>query len=83
VAHFAEGKYDKKIIHLAVRWVLDQGADIALWGARRPQQLAEIEEIWNWSLKKQDIIIINNLINTTVLDTVGPEFMAPKDNEEI
>lgn len=83
VAHFAESKYDKKIIHLAVRWVLDQGADIALWGARRPEQLAEIEEISGWSLKKQDLIIINNLINTTVSDPVGPEFMAPKENEEI
>lgn len=83
VAHFAESKYDKKIIQLAVRWILDQGADIALWGARRPEQLAEIDGIWDWSLKKQDIIIINNLINTTVSDPVGPDFMAPPENEEI
>lgn len=83
VAQFAESKYDKSILHLAVRWVLDQGADIALWGARKPEQLAELDEIWDWSLKKQDIIIINNLINTTVSDTAGPEFMAPPENEVI
>ncbi len=83
VAQFAESKYDKDIIPLAVRWVLDQGADIALWGARKPEQLAELDEIWDWSLKKQDIIIINNLINTTVSDPAGPEFMAPPENEVI
>lgn len=83
VAQFAESKYDKSILHLAVRWVLDQGADIALWGARKPEQLAELDEIWDWPLKKQDLIIINNLINTTVSDSVGPEFMAPPENDVI
>ncbi len=79
VAHFANSKYDKKIIHLAVRWILDQGADIALWGARRPEQVDAVDEIWDWSLSQQDIIIINNLINTTISEPVGPEFMAPPE----
>ncbi len=82
VAQFAESKYDKKIIHLAVRWILDQGADIALWGARRPGQLNDVEEISGWSLNQQDIIIINNLINTTISEPVGPEFMAPPESDK-
>ncbi len=82
VAQFAESKYDKKIIYLAVRWILDQGADIALWGARKPEQLNAVDEISGWSLNQQDIIIINNLINTTVSESVGPEFMAPPKNEK-
>jgi aryl-alcohol dehydrogenase-like predicted oxidoreductase len=76
VAQFAQSKYNKNIISLAVRWILDQGADITLWGARKPEQLDAIDEIWDWSLNQQDIIIINNLINTTVSNPVGPEFMA-------
>ncbi len=82
VAHFAESKYDKKIIHLAVRWILDQGADIALWGARKPEQLDAVDEIWDWSINQQDIIIFNNLINTTVSEPVGPEFMAPPEHDK-
>ena len=81
VAQFAESKYHKNIIHLAVRWILDQGADIALWGARKPEQINGVNEIWDWSLNQQDIIIINNLINTTVSEPVGPEFMAPPEHE--
>ena len=83
VAHFAESKYNKKIIHLAVRWILDQGSDIALWGARRPDQLNPINELWGWSLNQQDIIIINNLINTTVSNPTGPEFMAPAEKHGV
>lgn len=80
ISHFAESKYKKKVIHLAVRWILDQGADIALWGARKPGQLDAIDEVWGWPLSQQDIIIINNLINTTVSDPIGPEFMAPPEH---
>jgi aryl-alcohol dehydrogenase-like predicted oxidoreductase len=82
VTQFAESKYDKKIIHLAVRWILDQGADIALWGARKPEQLNGVDEISGWTLNQQDIIIINNLINTTISEPVGPEFMAPPESDK-
>jgi aryl-alcohol dehydrogenase-like predicted oxidoreductase len=37
---FARENFGKRVIHLAVRWLLDQpGVGIALWGARRPDQL--------------------------------------------
>ena len=32
-------RYDKPVLALAIRWVLDSGPTIALWGARRPEQL--------------------------------------------
>ena len=35
----AKARYGKRVIDLAVRWVLDQRITTALWGARRPDQL--------------------------------------------
>jgi aryl-alcohol dehydrogenase-like predicted oxidoreductase len=33
---FARDNYGKNVLALAVRWILDQGPTIALWGARHP-----------------------------------------------
>ena len=38
-------------IILAVRWVLDKGINIALWGARKPEQLDAIASVLDWKLK--------------------------------
>ncbi len=73
----AEDTYGKSILQLAVRWVLDQGSDIALWGARNPGQLDGLEGVWNWNLEDVARLGINNIINLTIKDPVGPEFMAP------
>jgi aryl-alcohol dehydrogenase-like predicted oxidoreductase len=69
--------YSKNMAQYAARWALDQGADIVLWGARNPHQLDGIDEIWDWSLHEHERIVANNIINTTVSDPVGPEFLAP------
>jgi aryl-alcohol dehydrogenase-like predicted oxidoreductase len=37
--------FGKSVLALAVRWVLDQGPTIALWGARNPSQLDPVSEI--------------------------------------
>jgi hypothetical protein len=47
---FARQRYGKRVIHLAVRWLLDQRATAALWGARQPGQLQPIDEVFGWSL---------------------------------
>lgn len=73
----AQDTYHKELSQLAVRWVLDQGSDLALWGARKPEQLDGIEGVWGWTLESISRIGINNIINLTVKDPVGPEFMAP------
>src|SRR5262245_7271171 len=42
---FAREHYGKDVLALAVRWVLDQpGVQVALWGARSPEQLGALEE---------------------------------------
>src|SRR6266478_6466696 len=40
----AREHYGKNVLALAIRWILDQGPTIALWGARRPDQLSPIED---------------------------------------
>ena len=48
---FARDNYGKRVIHLAMRWVLDRdGTTFALWGARRPEQLDAVSEIAGWQL---------------------------------
>ena len=43
-------RFGKSVLALAVRWVLDQGQTIALWGARNPGQLDPIGEIEGWHI---------------------------------
>jgi aryl-alcohol dehydrogenase-like predicted oxidoreductase len=75
---FARENFGKRVIHLAVRWLLDQpGVGVALWGARRPEQLAAINEISGWSLTKNDFAAIDTILRENIRNPVGPEFMAP------
>jgi aryl-alcohol dehydrogenase-like predicted oxidoreductase len=67
----------KRVIHLAVRWMLDQGITTALWGARHPDQLQPVDEVTGWSLDPSTKAEINRILRETVTDPVGPEFMAP------
>src|SRR6201997_1320717 len=46
----ARERFGKSVLALAVRWVLDQGPTIALWGARRPEQLDDIGDIDGWHI---------------------------------
>src|SRR6202165_3259076 len=41
----AQQRFGKRVIHLAVRWMLDQGISTALWGARHPDQLQPVDEV--------------------------------------
>jgi aryl-alcohol dehydrogenase-like predicted oxidoreductase len=75
---FARERYGKRVIHLALRWLLDQpGVAVALWGARRPEQLDPIDEAMGWSLSSDDKTEIDRILRSAVTDPVGPEFMAP------
>ena len=38
-------KYQKSLVSLAIRWSLDKGVNIALWGARKPEELNPIKEV--------------------------------------
>jgi aryl-alcohol dehydrogenase-like predicted oxidoreductase len=75
---FAQENYGKRIIHLALRWVLDQpGVTSALWGARHPGQLDPIGEVMGWTLDRGALREIDRIVRDTVKEPVGPEFMAP------
>ncbi|CAD7776886.1 Aldo-keto reductase YhdN [Candidatus Methanoperedenaceae archaeon GB50] len=79
---FAQKNYSKRVIHLALRWLLDQpGVSVALWGARRPEQLEPVDEIFGWFLDAQAKEVIDRIINESIKDPVGPEFMAPPARE--
>jgi aryl-alcohol dehydrogenase-like predicted oxidoreductase len=73
----AQERYDKRVIDLAVRWSLDTGMTSALWGARRPGQLAPVDEISGWRIDEQGQAEIDRIVREEISDPVGPEFMAP------
>jgi aryl-alcohol dehydrogenase-like predicted oxidoreductase len=78
---FARDNFGKRVIHLALRWVLDRAdTNIALWGARRPDQLAPVDEVIGWHLDQSAMAEIDAILSKTVRDPVGPEFMAPPDH---
>jgi aryl-alcohol dehydrogenase-like predicted oxidoreductase len=75
---FAQKNYGKRVIHLALRWVLDQpGVSAALWGARRPNQLDPVRDVMGWTLDSSALREIDRIVRDTVKKPVGPEFMAP------
>jgi aryl-alcohol dehydrogenase-like predicted oxidoreductase len=73
----AQRRFGKRVIHLAVRWMLDQGITTALWGARHPNQLLPVGEVTGWRLDADTKAEINRILRETITDPVGPEFMAP------
>ena len=79
---YARDRYGRGVLALAVRWVLDQGDTIALWGARRPVQLSPVEDAMGWELDDEAKRHIEEILLQTVRDPVGPEFMAPPSRDE-
>lgn len=73
----AQRTFQRRVIQLAVRWMLDQGISVALWGARHPEQVEPALGVADWSLDDADRALIERIVNTAVADPVGPEFMAP------
>jgi len=75
---FARERYQKNVLALALRWLVDQpGVTTALWGARKPEQLDPVDEIEGWSLNQEAMATIDGILEKCITDPVGPEFMAP------
>ena len=74
---YAHDRFDQRIIQLAVRWILDQGITSALWGARKPEQLATVDGVNGWALDANAKGEIDRVLREHIIDPVGPEFMAP------
>lgn len=73
--------HGRTVLQLAVRFVLDKGASIALWGARRPDQMQPLDGVFGWSLDDGDFKAIDAVLAEHVRDPVGPEFMGPPHRE--
>ena len=73
----AQERFGKSVLALAVRWVLDQGPTIALWGARNPSQMDPIAEIDGWHIDAATKREIDAMLKRNITDPVSPSFMAP------
>jgi aryl-alcohol dehydrogenase-like predicted oxidoreductase len=73
----AHDRFQRRVIHLAVRWMLDQGISVALWGGRHPAQLQAALGVEGWTLDAGMRARIDRILGETVTDPIGPEFMAP------
>jgi aryl-alcohol dehydrogenase-like predicted oxidoreductase len=74
----AQKRYGKHVMDLAVRWVLDQpGITAALWGARHPEELDAVADTLDWKLDADTLAAIDQILQQTIPNPVGPEFMAP------
>jgi aryl-alcohol dehydrogenase-like predicted oxidoreductase len=82
LAAFARERYGKSVLELAVRWVLDRhGVSVALWGAKRPDQLDAVSGVISWQLDDAAMAEIDRIVKESVTDPVGPEYLAPKVRE--
>jgi aryl-alcohol dehydrogenase-like predicted oxidoreductase len=78
---FSKERFGRGIIPLAVRWVLDKGVEIAIWGGRRPAQMEPIDEVSGWRIDDEAMEAVDTILEETVTDPVGPDFMGPPDRE--
>ena len=82
LAAFARERYGKTVLELAARWVLDRpGISVALWGAKRPEQLDAVAGVLGWKLDPSAMAEIDRIVAQSVTDPVGPEYLSPKVRE--
>jgi aryl-alcohol dehydrogenase-like predicted oxidoreductase len=78
----ARDRFQRRVIQLAVRWMLDQGISVALWGGRHPDQLEPALGVAGWKLDASSLARINHILSETITDPIGPEFMAPQQRPD-
>jgi len=82
LAALAKERYGKTVLELAARWVLDRpGVSVALWGAKRPDQLDAVSGVMGWKLDAAAMAEIDRIVAESVTDPIGPEYLAPKVRE--
>ena len=78
LAVLARERFGKSVAQLAVRWVLDRpGISVALWGAKRPDQLDAVAGVMGWRLDAGTMEEIDRIVAESVTDPVGPEYLTP------
>jgi aryl-alcohol dehydrogenase-like predicted oxidoreductase len=76
---FAWSEFGKSVVELAARWVLDRpGISVALWGAKRPDQLDAIAGVLGLKLPEAAMAEIDQIVAESVTDPVGPEYLTPQ-----
>lgn len=73
----ADKRFGKSLISFSVRWILEKGVPITIWGGRRPEQMEAISEVFGWSLDLATLSAVDSILAEYVENPVGPEFMAP------
>jgi aryl-alcohol dehydrogenase-like predicted oxidoreductase len=82
LAALARESFGKSMAQLAVRWVLDRpGCSVALWGAKRPDQLDAVAGVMGWELDAGTMVEIDRIVAESVTDPVGPEYLTPQVRE--
>jgi aryl-alcohol dehydrogenase-like predicted oxidoreductase len=79
---YARACYGQQVLALAVRWVLDQGNTIALWGTRHPKQLEPVKTAMGWKLDDMAKRYIEKVIRHTLKDGIGAESMVPPSHSK-
>jgi aryl-alcohol dehydrogenase-like predicted oxidoreductase len=80
---FAREHYGKSVPELAVRWVLDRpGVSVALWGAKSPEQLDAVAGVMGWKLDAGAMAEIDRIVDESVTDPVGPEYLSPNARQD-
>ncbi|TVM03047.1 MAG: general stress protein [Candidatus Brocadia sp. WS118] len=81
---FARKRFKKSVMALAVRWLIDQpGVGIALWGARRPDQVDAVDEVMGWTIDDASCTTIDQILRDTIKEPIGPEFMSPPSRDTV
>ena len=79
----ARSRFNRRVVHLAVRWLLDRYAGmVPLWGARRPDQLDALPEIMNWQLTPEERDEVSRIVAESIPEPVTAAFMAPPENPD-
>jgi aryl-alcohol dehydrogenase-like predicted oxidoreductase len=82
LSDFARERFGRTVSAMAVRWVLEHSNSIiALWGARKPEQLAGIDSALGWRLDPGSVLQINAIVARHVADPIGAEFLAPPERK--
>lgn len=76
---YSQNILNRELIHLALKWVIRDGNTCAIIGARRPEQIKNINDVFGWELKDNHIQQISNIYNQFIKSPVGDEFMAPPE----
>ncbi len=75
---YASKHLGRKVLHLAVRWVLDKGVDSAIWGARNPGQVT-FDRVTGWKLTPAQLEEVEGIVEEAVEEPVSPAFMQPPE----